>query len=135
MVGICSALPHGSRPAPSLAGRRVLVAEDEAMIAMLLEELVTGLGAEVAGPYARVKDVAQCIECQRLDGALLDVNLRGEPVFSVLPRLAQLGIPFIVTSGYDAQSLFPPELRGVPRVSKPFDEDELARLCLKLFGI
>lgn len=113
---------------------RILVAEDESLIAMQLEDVLRELGFDVVGPVSTVKDVAACIEAEKdLVGALLDVNLRGEAVLSVLPRLKDRALPFIITSGYDAASLFPPEFRNVPRVVKPFDEDELKRLCVALF--
>jgi len=118
----------------SLAGHRILVAEDEAMIAMQLEHLLNGLECEVVGPFAKAADVVACVESQSLDGALLDVNLRGESILPVLPLLTQRGLPFIITSGYDAASLFPPEIKHVPRVAKPFDEDELKRLCVAMFA-
>lgn len=117
-----------------VAARRILVAEDEALIAMQLEDLLIELGYELVGPVSTVKGVAACIDQHSFDGALLDVNLRGEPVLCVLPRLLSLGIPFIITSGYDAGSLFPPHLRAMPRVAKPFDEDMLRKLCTATFG-
>lgn len=117
-----------------MIGRQILVAEDEAMIALQLEELLQNLGCEVVGPVSRLEEVVQTIESQRLDGAVLDVNLRGESVLSVLPRLKQIGLPFLLTSGYDAASLFPPEFQDVPRAAKPFSEDQLRQLCLELFA-
>jgi DNA-binding NtrC family response regulator len=112
---------------------RILVAEDESLIALQLEDVLRELGFEVVGPVATVRDVVSSVERGNLEGALLDVNLRGEAVLCVLPRLKERNLPFIITSGYDAASLFPPEFRDVPRVVKPFDEDELKRLCLKMF--
>lgn len=112
---------------------RILIAEDEGLIAMQLEEVLTDLGFEVVGPVSTVKDVAHAIDDASFDGALLDVNLRGEPVLTMLPRIQALGKPFIITSGYDAGSLFPLEFRDMPRVAKPFDEHELRRLCVQTF--
>ena len=117
-----------------LAGRRVLIAEDESLIALQLETILAELSCDVVGPASRVAEVHRAIDQERLDGALLDVNLRGESVLTALPRLKELGVPFIITSGYDTKSLFPEELRDVPRVAKPFDEDELRRLCVKMFA-
>lgn len=113
---------------------RILVAEDESLIAMQLEDVLRDLGFDVVGPVSTVKDVVSCVEAEELGGALLDVNLRGEAVLGVLPRLKDRDLPFIITSGYDAASLFPPEFQDVPRVAKPFDEDELRRLCVKMFA-
>lgn len=114
---------------------RILLAEDESLIAMQLEDVLREIGFEVVGPISTVKEVAARIEDEDLCGALLDVNLRGEAVLALLPRLKDRGLPFIITSGYDAASLFPPEFRNVPRVAKPFDEDELKRLCVEMFSV
>lgn len=113
---------------------RILVAEDESLIAMQLEDVLRELGFAVVGPVSTVRDVIAHVEGSDLSGALLDVNLRGEAVLRVLPRFKDIGVPFIITSGYDAASLFPPEFRDVPRVTKPFDELELKALCLSMFG-
>jgi DNA-binding NtrC family response regulator len=113
---------------------RILVAEDESLIAMQLEDVLRELGFEVVGPVSTVQDVISSVEKDDIEGALLDVNLRGEAVLGVLPRLKDRNLPFIITSGYDAASLFPPEFRNVPRVVKPFDEDELKELCVKMFA-
>lgn len=112
---------------------RILVAEDESLIAMQLEDVLREIGFDVVGPVSTVKDVVSHVETEELGGALLDVNLRGEAVLGVLQSLKDRDLPFIITSGYDAASLFPPQFRDVPRVVKPFDEDELKRLCLKMF--
>lgn len=118
-----------------MGGDRILIAEDESLIAMQLEDVLRDLGFEVVGPVSSVKDVLACVEGEAdLSGALLDVNLRGEAVLGVLPRLKERGLPFIITSGYDAASLFPPEFRDVPRVVKPFDEEDLKHLCMTMFG-
>lgn len=112
----------------------ILIAEDESLIALLLEEVLHDIGYKVAGPVSTVREVMTSVESSALGGALLDVNLRGEAVLSVLPKLKARNLPFIITSGYDAASLFPPEFRNVPRVVKPFDESELKRLCILMFG-
>jgi CheY-like chemotaxis protein len=117
----------------SLQGFRILIAEDEGLVALQLEDIVRGLGCEVVGPVSRLDELTAAIEAKNFDGALLDVNLRGEHVFEILPRLEQLDIPFIITSGYDAKSLFPLQYRDVPRLAKPFDEAGLRQICLQIF--
>ena len=69
------------------------------------------------------------------DGALLDVNLRGQQVFGILPRLQALELPFNITSGYDDVTLFPALFRALPRVAKPVSEAELRRVCEDVFGL
>lgn len=117
-----------------LMGYRILVAEDEAVIALGLEAALTGFGCEVIGPVARPSDVLKAIESEAIDGALLDINLRGEQIFGVLPAVLARGIPVIITSGYADLTLFPEEFRDLPRVTKPFDLVRLERLCVSVFA-
>jgi DNA-binding response OmpR family regulator len=116
-----------------LDGLRILVAEDEGLIALELETVLQGLGCEVIGPVSRVAEVLREAERGSLDGALLDVNLRGEQIFAVLPQLIALGLRIIITSGYDDATLFPPEFRSLPRLAKPFDERALRAMCEATF--
>jgi DNA-binding NtrC family response regulator len=117
-----------------LAGRRILLAEDEGLIALELERMLADFGCEVVGPVARVEAVFEKAERGGLDGALLDVNLRGRQIFEILPKLQSLGLRLIITSGYDDVTLFPPPFRMVPRISKPFDERELRGICERVFA-
>jgi CheY-like chemotaxis protein len=117
-----------------LAGHRILVAEDEGLIALELERILEDFGCDVVGPLASVDEVLQRAQRGGLDGALLDVNLRGKRIFEILPTLQKLGLPLIITSGYDDATLFPAPFRAMPRIAKPFDERELRRICEKVFA-
>jgi len=121
-----------------LAGQRILVAEDEGLIALELERMLEDFGCDVVGPLASVDAVLQAVSDNAngsdFDGALLDVNLRGRRIFEILPALQELGLRFILTSGYDDASLFPAPFRAVPRIAKPFDERALRRLCERIFA-
>jgi CheY-like chemotaxis protein len=114
----------------SLENRRILVAEDEALIAIDIETMLQGFGCEVVGPVSEVCEILQVVDAGRLDGALLDVNLRGRQVFEILPELIRRKIPVMLASGYDDAALFPPAFRDLPRISKPFDEATLQRMCI-----
>jgi DNA-binding response OmpR family regulator len=116
-----------------LEGLRILVAEDEGLIALELETVLQGFGCEVVGPVSRVGDVLREAERGGLDGALLDVNLRGEQIFAVLPQLIARELKIVITSGYDDETLFPPEFRSLPRLAKPFDERALRAMCEAAF--
>jgi DNA-binding NtrC family response regulator len=118
---------------PSLEGLRILLAEDEGLIALELETVLEGFGCEVVGPVSRVSDVLREAEHGGLDGALLDVNLRGEQIFAILPRLIELQLKIVITSGYDDASLYPQAFRALPRLAKPFDERALRRICERTF--
>ncbi len=121
-------------PKKLLSGRRILLAEDEGLIALELERMLVDLGCDVVGPVASVEGVLKNAERGGFDGAVLDVNLRGRQIFEVLPKLQSLGLRLIITSGYDDVTLFPPPFRAVPRIPKPFDERELKRICERVFG-
>jgi CheY-like chemotaxis protein len=121
-------------PTSGLEGLRILVAEDESLIALDLESMLLDLGCEVIGPVPDVDSILPKAKGAKVDAALLDVNLRGKQVFEVLPALLDLGIPVILTSGYDDETLFPEPFRHLPRISKPFGEAALKQTCIKLLG-
>ena len=118
----------------SLANRRILLAEDEGLIALDVEAMLQTFGCEVVGPLSELEDILLAIQAQPLDGALLDVNLRGRQVFDILPEFISRNIPVVLTSGYDDASLFPHAFRELPRISKPFDQGTLHRVCVTTMG-
>ena len=117
-----------------LADRRILLAEDEGLIALDVEAMLQGFGCQVVGPLSDLEDILLAIQAQHLDGALLDVNLRGRQVFDILPEFINRNIPVVLTSGYDDASLFPRAFRELPRISKPFDQTTLHRVCASTMG-
>ena len=121
-------------PNSSLSRLRILVVEDEGLIALNLERMLHHFGYEVIGPISEVGDIIDAVRKHCPDGALLDVNLRGRKVFDVLPELTSFGVPFVLISGYDDPTLFPAAFRDLPRIAKPFDESALHRVCLDFIG-
>jgi len=111
-----------------LKGRRLLVVEDEYLIAADLTASLESLGVEVIGPAASVEEALSFIENNggRLDGAVLDINLRNERVYPVADALTALGVPFVFTTGYDAVAV-PAAYARAPRCEKPIDETQLVR--------
>ena len=88
-------------PDPDLAGRRVLVVEDEMLVAMLVEDILAQLGCTVVGPAARIAEALPMARSEALDCAFLDVNVAGERVFPVAAALAERRVPFVVpTASY-----------------------------------
>ena len=123
-----------AEPRPdALRGRRLLVVEDEYLIAASLARGLEGRGAEVAGPAGSVRDALALVEAEgdRLDGAVLDINLRDERVYPVADALAARGVPFVFLTGYDAR-VVPDAYAGVPRCEKPVDAALLARMLSKV---
>ncbi|HZZ87641.1 MAG TPA: response regulator [Caulobacteraceae bacterium] len=119
----------------ALAGRRVLVVEDEMMIAMLVEDMLAELGCAVVGP-AHALDVALVLARTEtgIDAALLDVNLGGQPVFAVADALREKGVPAIFSTGYGDAALREVD-RGCPVLQKPFRAHDLAKALSQALGV
>jgi DNA-binding NarL/FixJ family response regulator len=100
-----------------LAGRRILLVEDEMLVSMALESTLQDSGATVIGPLARVKQALEAARREQIDAAVLDINLAGEKVFPVADLLAERGIPFVFYTGY-SQDTLPPSHRSRPILSK-----------------
>ena len=98
---------------------RVLVVEDEAIIAMLVEDMVLEFGSEVVGPVAKLDDALELARFAELDAAILDINVGGSVVFPVADILSERGIPFIFATGYGARGL-PPRYQDSQTLPKPF---------------
>lgn len=95
-----------TKPDAVSARRRVLVVEDDYFVADSLALALQAHGIDVIGPVANVEAALDLIaQDERIDGAILDVNLKGELVFSVGEVLRTRGVPFVFTTGYDASSI------------------------------
>jgi DNA-binding response OmpR family regulator len=112
---------------PPNAKRRILVVEDEMLIGMLLEDMLTDMGHEVAAIVPRLKDALAAVERETFDLAVLDVHLHGESAFPVADALIAKNVPFIFATGYGERGL-PDSYRGRPVLQKPFARDDLDRL-------
>ena len=105
--------------------RRVLVAEDEALIAMEVEAALRRAGWEVVGPVARAEEAARLAAGERpLDAAVLDVGLGDATVFAAADALAARGVPLVFLTGY-GPGILPERLRGRPVLRKPFPAERL----------
>ena len=98
---------------------RILVVEDEMMIAFFIEDCVVELGHQVVGPASRVTQAQCLIEAESFDLALLDVNVAGEEVYPIASLLKARGIPFVFLSGYGSRGLRD-EWVNCPMLPKPF---------------
>lgn len=120
-------------PARSPAAARVLVVEDEFLVALLLEEELRALGLSMVGPFMSVAAAIEACRREQYDLAILDINLRGEMVFPVADELRALGAPFLFVSGYGEMNL-PERHRGAPCLAKPCDQAALAREVERLLS-
>jgi DNA-binding response OmpR family regulator len=115
------------------ARHRILVVEDEMLIAMVIEDAVHDSGGQVVGPAATLEKALKLGEEGEFDAAILDVTIRGGKVYPVAELLLKRGIPFVFASGYGDWAL-PEELRDKPRLTKPFTAAALEEQIRLLYG-
>ena len=107
-----------------LQGQRILVVEDSPVVADASEDMLADLGCIVIGPTGNMAFALQLAEEEEIDGAIVDINIRGGKAFPVLRILERRGIPFILTSGYADWSM-PPDWADRPRLAKPYTPNML----------
>lgn len=111
-----------------LNGRRILVVEDDYLLAESLNDLLVEAGVHVLGPVGNVPEALSLVTSgQTIDGALLDVNVRGQPVFPVADALLERGVPFSFCSGYDRYTL-PPRFAHLSHCMKPYNPRTITAL-------
>jgi DNA-binding response OmpR family regulator len=105
---------------------RVLIAEDEFLVGLQLEEDLRSAGCSIVGPFSTLEKATQASRRERFDLAVLDINLNGDRVYPLADELSARGVPFIFLSGYISSDL-PERYRKWPHVSKPHDPLVLLR--------
>lgn len=118
---------------PELSGRKILVVEDEWLIAQHLSMCLEEMGCQVVGPVANVAKAVEKITTEAIDCALLDANLNGTSSAPIVDALAKAGVPFIVVTGYGGLELPTAAMNAAPRLAKPFAENELRSALLAVF--
>jgi CheY-like chemotaxis protein len=134
---------NGSAPVPAAGelqptqivptAKRILIVEDEPLVAMDVQSMLQNAGMEIVGPAATSERALRLLGAERVDAALLDANLGGERVDGVALALSQSGIPFAFATGYGRESL-PQAFAGAPVITKPFAEKELLRTVQSLLS-
>lgn len=109
-----------------LGGLRVLLVEDNLLLAEVISDALATYGCVVVGPAPDVESGLQLARKAQFDGALLDINLFGDFCFPIAAVLTERKIPFLFLTGYDNSRLIPPEFRSARRLSKPIDPDALS---------
>jgi CheY-like chemotaxis protein len=125
--GVVSGVEHRL----TLQGCGVLVVEDEAMVAMLLEDLLHELGCHVVEIASRVETALTSIMVRTFDVAILDVNLKGETSYSVADALELRKVPFLFATGYGTEAI-PEKYRQRVVLQKPFRKQELEEVLLRI---
>lgn len=120
-----------------LSSRRILIVEDESLVAMLLETILEDMGCTTVGPISNIEDALALLaseEAETLDGALLDVNVAGREVFPVAELLKARGVPFVFSTGY-GQGGLPDEWRTHATIQKPFTEAAVEQALMGALGV
>lgn len=105
---------------------RILVVEDEMMVALMVADMLTDLGHQPVGPAMRLEQALDLARSEPLDAAVLDVNLGDAKSFPVADVLRERGVPFFFATGYGVQGLSE-GYRNTPTLNKPFSPEDLAR--------
>jgi len=115
-----------------LEGRRILIVEDDYLVAQVLVDLLTDAGAEVVGPIGWVDEAVAFVEegSLKLDAAVLDINLHGSKSYPVADALDAQSVSFVFASGYGA-SVIEAKYRHHPRCEKPFNQPALIAALAK----
>ena len=117
-----------------LAGRRILIVEDEFLIALDLEDALGDLGCEVVGPAATVAEALRLIEMTLPSAAVLDVRLVDGSTAPVAVELQRRGVPYLVLTGYERQQVSEPILRQSPMLAKPLQRPALGSMLRQLLA-
>lgn len=123
-----------AKKAGPLAGRRVLVVEDEYFLADDIAQALTACGARIVGPFGELQEAADMVAGDAsIDAAIIDINLRSEMVFPLARILRARNIPFVFTTGYDSSSI-EEEFRDIDLWEKPLDATAVSRDLARLIG-
>uniref|UniRef100_B0T6I7 Response regulator receiver protein n=1 Tax=Caulobacter sp. (strain K31) TaxID=366602 RepID=B0T6I7_CAUSK len=114
-----------------LTGWRILLVEDEALVAYLLEDMLADVGCTVVGLAARVDQALELIRTIPIDAAVLDVCLDNEFSYPIADALLARGIPFMFSTGY-ARDRLRDGYKGFPMLQKPYHPRELEKILTTL---
>ena len=111
----------------------VLIAEDQTLLAMLLQEQLESIGFEVAGPARSVAEALVIVDAKALRGAVVDVGLEGGDVYPLIDQLVARGVPILISTGRSREAL-PEKYRSMPLLPKPYVLSDVERMAQELFG-
>ncbi len=123
----------GNGAAIGLSGEtqpRVLLVEDEALVAMMIQETLAEFGFHIVGPVSTAAEALSSVRDNHFHAAVLDINLGDGPVYTVAEILEERGVPFVFVTGYDADSV-DNRFSAVPILQKPIDREMLQRIFIQ----
>ncbi len=117
----------------ALDGLKILVVEDEFLVAMELTRMIRNLGGEVLGPVSTLTAATELLQGAELDGAVMDVKLGGDSSLPLAEELVARGVPVVLATGYPSEVL-PESLAATPRLSKPYSRTSFQEVATRHFG-
>lgn len=114
------------------ANLRILIVEDEYLVAEEISETLRGVRIDVVGPVGMIQEAYEAVQDMSLDCAVMDINIGGGASFPLIDVLIQRSVPVLLMTGYDQEEL-PMKYRSLPLVQKPLLRGELARALGRLF--
>ena len=123
----------GAMQGASAAGKRILVAEDEFLVALVVEGTLQSIGCTVLGPFADLAEATEVATREQVDAAVLDINLRGEMVYPLAEYLDAHGIPFVFTTGYAIKDV-PEHFRVFDCLRKPVSKRTLEQVVRRMLN-
>jgi len=116
----------------NLIGKRILIVEDEPIVAMCLEDMLADFGCQVIGPAARLEEGLSLAEHEQIDGAILDVNLGATRSYEIADQLGHRAIPILFATGYGRADY--PERANVRLIAKPYRTEQVRAELTALFS-
>ncbi len=116
-----------------LSGRRILVVEDETLILMMIEVMLTDMGCESVTAAATVDKALALIDAQVFDAAMLDMNMNGRTSELVADALVARGVPFVYCTGNNSHKLMDVS-HNQPVLRKPFNDEQLVEIFTRLLS-
>jgi CheY-like chemotaxis protein len=116
-----------------IPGKRVLVVEDEVLIAEMVVDMLKDLGATVVGPATSLAEGLALARSEKIDAAVLDVNLRGESIDPIAELLQGRGIPVLFATGYGMAAAS--SRRNAPVIDKPYTQERLASALARAMAV
>jgi PAS domain S-box-containing protein len=110
-----------------ISNNRIMIVEDEILVALALTDYLTDLGFSIVGPFTKLADAKNAVAQGQVDAAILDVNLGGEPIYPLAEILVERNTPFVFTTGYGAESI-DARFKNAPVLQKPIEQEDLKRL-------